>query len=91
MTGLVDLPLEGYSYTWSHKTASKMSKLDTLLISEGLLTTFPSLSALCLDRNLSDHRHILMRELNVDYGPTPFRLFHSWFNKKGFDNMVEDS
>nr|GEZ26054.1 RNA-directed DNA polymerase, eukaryota [Tanacetum cinerariifolium] len=26
--GLVDLPLEGYSYTWSHKSASKMSKLD---------------------------------------------------------------
>ncbi|GKC97890.1 hypothetical protein Tco_1168165, partial [Tanacetum coccineum] len=24
MTGLVDLPLEGYSYTWSHKTASIM-------------------------------------------------------------------
>ncbi|GKD85392.1 RNA-directed DNA polymerase, eukaryota, partial [Tanacetum coccineum] len=72
MTGLVDLPLQGYSYTWSHKTASKMSKLDRFLISEGLLTTFPSLSALCLDRNLSDHRPILMRELNVDYGPTSF-------------------
>ncbi|GKD18129.1 RNA-directed DNA polymerase, eukaryota [Tanacetum coccineum] len=91
MTGLVDLPLQGYSYTWSHKTASKMSKLDRFLISEGLLTTFPSLSALCLDRNLSDHRPILMRELNVDYGPTPFWLLHSWFNKKGFDKMVEDS
>ncbi|GJZ54948.1 RNA-directed DNA polymerase, eukaryota [Tanacetum coccineum] len=87
MTGLVDLPLEGYSYTWSHKTTSKMSKLDRFLISKGLLTTFPSLSALCFDRNLSDHRLILMRELNVDYGPTMFRLFHSWFNKKGFDKM----
>ncbi|GJR38028.1 RNA-directed DNA polymerase, eukaryota, reverse transcriptase zinc-binding domain protein [Tanacetum coccineum] len=32
-----------------------------------------------------------MRELNVDYGPTPFRLFHSWFDKKGFDDMVEES
>ncbi|GJT37555.1 RNA-directed DNA polymerase, eukaryota [Tanacetum coccineum] len=28
MTGLVDLPLEGYPLTWSHKLASKMSKLD---------------------------------------------------------------
>ena len=32
-----------------------------------------------------------MRELNVDYGPIPFRLFHSWFNKKGFDKMVKES
>ncbi|GJS25470.1 RNA-directed DNA polymerase, eukaryota [Tanacetum coccineum] len=62
MAGLVDLPLEGYSYTWSHKSASKMSKLDRFMILEGLLTLFPSLSALCLDRHLSDHRPILMRE-----------------------------
>ncbi|GJS90826.1 RNA-directed DNA polymerase, eukaryota [Tanacetum coccineum] len=87
MAGLVDLPLEGYSFTLSHKSASKMSKLDRFLISEGLLTSFPSLSALCLDRHLSVHRPILMRELKVDYGPTPFRLFHSWFYKKGFDKM----
>ncbi|GJV84911.1 RNA-directed DNA polymerase, eukaryota [Tanacetum coccineum] len=91
IAGLVDLPMEGYSYNWAHKSASKMSKLDMFLTSEGLLTIFPSLSALCLDRHLSDHRPILMRELNVDYGPIPFRIFHSWFHKNGFDNMVEDS
>nr|GEW27112.1 hypothetical protein [Tanacetum cinerariifolium] len=28
MAILVDLPLEGYSFTWAHKSASKMSKLD---------------------------------------------------------------
>ncbi|GJV04384.1 hypothetical protein Tco_1337953 [Tanacetum coccineum] len=61
------------------------------LILEGLLTSFPSLLALCLDRHLSDHRPILMRELNVDYGPTPLHLFHSCFYKKVFDKMVEDS
>ncbi|GJR90261.1 RNA-directed DNA polymerase, eukaryota [Tanacetum coccineum] len=52
MAGLVDLPLEGYSYTWSHKSASKMSKLDRFLISEGFLLVFPSLSAICLDGHL---------------------------------------
>nr|GEV73961.1 RNA-directed DNA polymerase, eukaryota [Tanacetum cinerariifolium] len=76
ITGLVDLP---------------MSKLDRFLITEGLLTMFPSLSALCLDRHLSDNRPILMHEINVDYGPTPLWLFHCWFNKKGFDKMMEDS
>ncbi|GJW92168.1 RNA-directed DNA polymerase, eukaryota [Tanacetum coccineum] len=58
---------------------------------KGLLTIFPSLSALCFDRHLSDHRPILMHKLNVDYDPIPFCLFHSWFNKNGFDKMVEDS
>nr|GEY37585.1 RNA-directed DNA polymerase, eukaryota [Tanacetum cinerariifolium] len=69
---LIDLPLEGYASTWAHKSASKMSKLDRYLISEGVLDLFPHLSALCLDRHLSDHRPILLRETNYDYGPSPF-------------------
>ncbi|GJR01764.1 hypothetical protein Tco_0524748 [Tanacetum coccineum] len=32
-----------------------------------------------------------MRELSIDYGPTPFRFFHSWFNLDGFDKMIEDT
>ncbi|GJW65323.1 RNA-directed DNA polymerase, eukaryota [Tanacetum coccineum] len=50
--GLIDLPLEGYSYTSALKSASKMSKLDRFLIYEGFLSVFPSLSALCLDIGL---------------------------------------
>ncbi|GJU74337.1 RNA-directed DNA polymerase, eukaryota, partial [Tanacetum coccineum] len=88
---LVDLPLESYSFTWSHKSASKMSKLYRFLISEGLLSVFPSLSAICLDKHISDHRAILMHEVVVDYGPTLFRIFHSWFSKPGFDKLVKDS
>ncbi|GJU28893.1 RNA-directed DNA polymerase, eukaryota [Tanacetum coccineum] len=42
-------------------------------------------------KHLSDHRPILMRELNVDYGATPFRVFHSWFNREGFDKLVKNS
>ncbi|GKE06253.1 hypothetical protein Tco_1398271 [Tanacetum coccineum] len=68
-----------------------MSKLDRFLVSKGLLALFPFLSALCLDRNLSDHRLILMWELSINYGPTPFRFFHSWFNLDGFEKMVEDT
>ncbi|GJY59135.1 RNA-directed DNA polymerase, eukaryota [Tanacetum coccineum] len=91
LAGLVDLPLGGYSFTWSHKTANKMSKIDRFLISEGMLETFQHLSAVCLDRHLSDHRPILMREVCMDYGPIPFRFYHSWFQIEGFDKLVEDS
>ncbi|GKB05978.1 hypothetical protein Tco_0834211 [Tanacetum coccineum] len=68
-----------------------MSKLDRFLVIEGLMLAFPHLSAICLDKHLSDHRPILMRELNVDYGATPFWVFHSWFNMEGFDKVVENS
>nr|GEZ31412.1 RNA-directed DNA polymerase, eukaryota [Tanacetum cinerariifolium] len=66
-----------------------MSKLDRLLISEGLLSKFLHLSALYLDIHLSDHRLILMRESSFDYGPSPFWIFHSWFSMEGFDSFVE--
>ncbi|GKD71113.1 RNA-directed DNA polymerase, eukaryota, partial [Tanacetum coccineum] len=72
-SGLVDVKLEGYSFTWSHPSASKMSKLDRFLVTEGIISLYPSISALCLDRHLSDHRPILLREVLSDFGPTPFR------------------
>nr|GEZ71047.1 RNA-directed DNA polymerase, eukaryota [Tanacetum cinerariifolium] len=62
--------MEGYSFTWSHSSASKMSKLDRFLVSEGIFVTFPTISAICLDRYLSDHRPILLNEIHTDYGPT---------------------
>ncbi|GKE52466.1 RNA-directed DNA polymerase, eukaryota, partial [Tanacetum coccineum] len=71
--------------------ASKMSKLDRFLISKGLMVLFPHLSSSCLDRHLSDHRPIIMYEPVLDYGPSPFRMFHSWFKMEGFDKVVEDS
>ncbi|GJS73049.1 RNA-directed DNA polymerase, eukaryota [Tanacetum coccineum] len=54
-SGLIDIQMEGYSFTWAHPSASKMSKLDRFLLSNGLLSFFPHLSAVCLDRHLSDH------------------------------------
>ncbi|GJV47243.1 RNA-directed DNA polymerase, eukaryota [Tanacetum coccineum] len=90
-SGLVDVKLEGYAFTWSHPSGAKMSKLDRFLVSEGMFSIFPSISALCLDRHLSDHRPILLCEVLSDFGPIPFRFYHSWFNLEGFDDMVEQT
>ncbi|GJX01717.1 hypothetical protein Tco_0185630, partial [Tanacetum coccineum] len=40
----------------------KPTKLDRFLLSEGLFDFFLHLSAICLDKNLSDHRPILLRD-----------------------------
>ncbi|GJY97741.1 RNA-directed DNA polymerase, eukaryota [Tanacetum coccineum] len=89
--GLVEVELGGCSFTWCHKTAKKMSKLDRFLVSDNLLHTYPHLSAISLERFLSDHRPILLREHHLDYGPTPFRFFHYWCEIDGFKNLVEDA
>nr|GEV65731.1 hypothetical protein [Tanacetum cinerariifolium] len=46
---------------------------------------------LILHHHLSDHRPILLKETHVDYGPTPFRLYHSWFLEDDFHSVIEDS
>ncbi|GJR30664.1 RNA-directed DNA polymerase, eukaryota [Tanacetum coccineum] len=65
-----------------------MSKLDRFFVTDGFLSLFPHISAVCLDRHLSDHRPILLREMLVDFGATPFRLYHSWLSIPGFDQMI---
>nr|GEX39358.1 RNA-directed DNA polymerase, eukaryota [Tanacetum cinerariifolium] len=87
--GLIDVTLEGFSFTRSHPSALKMSKLDRFLVSEGIFSMFPSIPALCLDRHLSDHRPILLREVHMDFVPIPFRFYHSWFDFVGFDDMIK--
>ncbi|GJV76704.1 RNA-directed DNA polymerase, eukaryota [Tanacetum coccineum] len=89
--GLEEVPLDGCKFTWCHKSGSKMSKLDRFLISEGLLNSCPNISSITLDRYLSDHRPILMRESHHDYGPSPFRFFHYWFELEGFDTFVKQT
>ncbi|GKB86994.1 RNA-directed DNA polymerase, eukaryota, partial [Tanacetum coccineum] len=89
--GLEEVPLGGVSFTWCHKSATKMSKLDRFLISESLMSLCPNMSAVSLDRYLSDHRPILLRETQFDYAPIPFRFFHYRFEIEGFDKFMEDT
>ncbi|GJS22634.1 RNA-directed DNA polymerase, eukaryota [Tanacetum coccineum] len=46
--------------------------------SGGLMRSCPNISAITLDRYLSDHKPIVLREISFDYGPIPFRFYHYW-------------
>nr|GEY43012.1 RNA-directed DNA polymerase, eukaryota [Tanacetum cinerariifolium] len=90
-SGIVNVKMEGYTFTWSHPSGSKMSKLDRFRVSEGIFSIFPSITAVCLDRHISDHRPIIVCEVQADFGPIPFRFYHSWIILEGFDAMVEQT
>ncbi|GJV63224.1 RNA-directed DNA polymerase, eukaryota [Tanacetum coccineum] len=90
-SGLVEIALGGSHFTWCHKSATKMSKLDRFFGPVGkCLSAFPNINAITLERFLSDHRPILLRENHYDYGPTPFRFYHHWLEIDGFSKLVED-
>ncbi|GKB60199.1 RNA-directed DNA polymerase, eukaryota [Tanacetum coccineum] len=89
--GLAEVPLGGCAFTWCHKSAMKMSKLDRFIVSESLFNSCPHINAITLERFISDHRPILLREASFDYGPIPFRFFHHWLQTDGFEKVVIDS
>nr|GEW86343.1 RNA-directed DNA polymerase, eukaryota, reverse transcriptase zinc-binding domain protein [Tanacetum cinerariifolium] len=39
-------------------------------------------------KGMPNHRLILLKEFEIDYGPTPYRFFHSWLEMEGFHNLV---
>nr|GEV57435.1 RNA-directed DNA polymerase, eukaryota [Tanacetum cinerariifolium] len=55
-SGLVDVKLEGYSFTWAHPSATKMSKLDRFLVSEVAIVV----STNVVDRSIGTHNPRLL-------------------------------
>ncbi|GJX15682.1 RNA-directed DNA polymerase, eukaryota, reverse transcriptase zinc-binding domain protein [Tanacetum coccineum] len=94
--GLLDLPLGGRSFTWMNKEGTKMSKLDRFLVSSSVMDAFPNLRVTALPRGWSDHIPLMLHDEKNDYGPIPFKFFHSWLKKmviklkiKAWHNMVK--
>ncbi|KAL4308799.1 hypothetical protein GQ457_01G003850 [Hibiscus cannabinus] len=77
--GLVDLPMGGNFFTWSrrepHVTACV---LDRFLVSPEVISWFPKLSQSALQRKLSDHCPVLLREEQIIRRHGPFKWFTHW-------------
>nr|GEY67094.1 hypothetical protein [Tanacetum cinerariifolium] len=73
----------------SHIQGLKSADINSL--GEGFLDLFPNISGLILHRNVSDHRPILLQEFTADYGPTLFRLYHSWFLEEDFCVVLQET
>ncbi|GKB43407.1 RNA-directed DNA polymerase, eukaryota, partial [Tanacetum coccineum] len=84
---------ERYGSVFNHAGARAFNHfiMSYSLVDVKMEAAFPSSTILCLEHNLSDHRPILFKEMRSDFGPTPFRTFHSWFDRADFDEMVEQA
>ncbi|XP_076942563.1 uncharacterized protein LOC143612468 [Bidens hawaiensis] len=88
---VVDVPLGGLKFTRVDPAGKKFSKLDRFLLSEGLLDSAPNLEATIICSRLSDHRPIVLKQKEVNYGVVPFKFYNSWLNWEGLDKVVQDS
>ncbi|XP_071717983.1 uncharacterized protein [Rutidosis leptorrhynchoides] len=87
--GLIDLPLGGKRFTRICEKTMKFSKLDRFLVYDGIFTIWPNTSSKTLDRDLSDHCPIILRNNLIDSGPKPIRVFDAWLDLKDADYVVE--
>lgn len=72
---LQEMSLGGRKFTWVGQGGLKLSKLDHFLLTRSLMDEWQGTFAIVLPRNFSDHCLILLKSLEVDFGPTPFRFF----------------
>ena len=70
-------------FTWSNNRIDQAwARLDRFLISPEILLWFPHFIQKGLPRGLLDHNPVLLREENLEWGPSPFRFLNWWLEDK---------
>ncbi|XP_071695061.1 uncharacterized protein [Rutidosis leptorrhynchoides] len=88
---LVDVPLGGRTFTRANKSFTQRLLLDRILVTNGILDLWPSTTGTILSNLWYDHCPIILKSEVLDYGPIPFKLFNSWLDDDGFDEVVANS
>ncbi|GJS47552.1 RNA-directed DNA polymerase, eukaryota, reverse transcriptase zinc-binding domain protein [Tanacetum coccineum] len=50
---------------------------------------FPNVKVSALSRGWSNHTPIMLHCNKVDFGPIPFKFFHLWLQRDGFDDCIK--
>ncbi|PWA80255.1 reverse transcriptase domain, Reverse transcriptase zinc-binding domain protein [Artemisia annua] len=88
-TQLVEIPMGGRKFTRVSDDGLKFSKLDRFLVTEGFKSKWGNLAVVALDRKLSDHVPIVLKDLDVDFGPKPFHVFDIWLKEVDIEEEKE--
>ncbi|GKB98887.1 transposon TX1 [Tanacetum coccineum] len=88
---LIEIPMGGRKFTRVSDDGLKFSKLDQFLLNEEFCNLWGNLSVVALDRKLSDHCPIVLKDIDLDFGPKPFRAFDIWLEEKDIGLVVEEA
>ncbi|XP_022031142.1 uncharacterized protein LOC110932091 [Helianthus annuus] len=80
--------MRGRCFTCYTKKGNKQSKINRILLCNDFFSKWPEACLRALPRLHSDHSPLLLTVVNKCYGPKPFRVFDSWFDREGFKEEV---
>ena len=87
---LVDLPLEGASFTWFRDSSvPSMLRIDRVLVSLDWVEHYVNVSQWVLPRVLSDHCPLLLEAGVVRRSRSAFKFENMWLKVEGFVNRVK--
>ncbi|XP_071718212.1 uncharacterized protein [Rutidosis leptorrhynchoides] len=64
-------------------------KLDRFLVSERSIQVWSDLSTLALERKLSDHCPLILRDKDIDFGQKPTKIFDQWLDNEGSEDIIK--
>ncbi|XP_071740797.1 uncharacterized protein [Rutidosis leptorrhynchoides] len=88
---LIEIPISGRHFTRISEDGTKLSKLDRFFVTEKFLNLWEDLSIIALDRKLSDHCPLVLRDKVIDYGLKPFKVFDAWFDKEDVGQVISEA
>ncbi|XP_035830908.1 uncharacterized protein LOC118480263 [Helianthus annuus] len=83
--------MRGSKFTYSASDGRKQSKLDRFLVNSSFFNKWPEGDVVAVPSFLSDHSAIILKTDLSNFGPKPFRIFDSWFDKPGFCEVVQSA
>jgi len=69
---LVDISLVGRKFTWYKANRMVNSRIDRVLVSKEWLDAWPRCQQFVLNRSISDHCAVVVKEVFIDWGPRSF-------------------
>lgn len=77
----------GRRFTRISDDGLKFSKLDRFFVTDDFCVKWRNLAVVSLDRKLSDHCPILLKDMDMDFGMKPFRAYDVWLKENDIDSV----
>ncbi|XP_071713654.1 uncharacterized protein [Rutidosis leptorrhynchoides] len=83
--------MSGRIFTRVSGDGLKYSKLDRFLVTEKFLHPWRDLTASVMDRHLSDHCAIILKDEERNFGPKPFKVFDAWLDQIDIEEVIQSA